>query len=56
MRHLITVPEYEVCQVCGQTDQEVDICGSGKHGICSDCCIDGSKQEDIDHPKKKEIK
>tara|TARA_R110002167_G_scaffold15986_3_gene63223 strand:+ start:281 stop:592 length:312 start_codon:yes stop_codon:yes gene_type:complete len=39
--------EYEVCQCCGQNDQEVDICGSGKHGICSDCCIDGSTQEDI---------
>lgn len=44
--------DFEVCQVCGCNDQEVDICGSGKHGICVDCSLDG---DDNDSKDSKEI-
>lgn len=37
--------DFEVCQVCGCNDQEVDIYGSGKHGICSDCNVDGDSKK-----------
>ena len=37
--------DFEVCQVCGCNDQEVDIYGSGKHGICSGCSIDGDDND-----------
>ena len=37
--------DFEVCQVCGCNDQEVDIYGSGKHGICSDCDVDGDSKD-----------